>query len=296
MRIEEIKNKIFTIKNLYNLTHGLQLVSIVEMRKLKNLSLSFDPFSKKCVEILMRLIEYQKISDEEFIFFKKRKVKNVLALVFGSDRGFCGNYNKRILEYSFREIEKLKERFNVDVITIGKKTAKFFEKKKYSIKMKFSPIEQFEELSQATKLCETILNLYKKNEYQLILFFGTNYINAFYQAPWTIQILPLDEEKFKNILKEFLGKERVEKPIDYLFEPSFKEICEKLLFQLIEGEIYRAILEARASEEAERMIAMKRAMENAKKLMKKLKLLWFKEKENQITQEVLEISMTKEAM
>jgi len=96
------------------------------------------------------------------------------------------------------------------------------------------------------------------------------------------------------MLKKLAGQSLEEKRYNYIFEPSFNEIIDHLVFQLLENEIYHAILEALTSEQASRMIAMKRAMDNAKEIIKKLTLEYNKCRQAQITAEVSEITTAKE--
>ena len=296
MRMREIKNKINLIQNIYYLTQALELIAATKLKKLKNLTLNSRPFARKAIEILIRLLQYQKFFRKKLHYFQPQKSNKILAIVFASDRGFCGLYNKNIFKYAENEIEKLKKTAEVELITIGKKAANFFKNKNYKIKIEFPEIKEFEEKEKSDELFKFLLEFYQKAKYQMFLFFCTHYFTSFFQMPRTVQIFPPEEEKLRWMIKEITGEPILEKRLDYIFEPSFKEIFDVILFQIMTAEIYHAILEARTSEEVSRMVAMKRAMDNAQEIIKDLTSKYNKAKQAQITAEVCEITSAKEAL
>ncbi|HOA47601.1 MAG TPA: ATP synthase F1 subunit gamma [Candidatus Paceibacterota bacterium] len=304
MKLKEVKNKINATQNIYGLTQAMELIAAMKVRKLKNATLNSRPFVRKSIELLIKLIEYQKSLQEDVQNNLQDDKKNnpsvltqkILAVVFASDKGFCGVYNKNILRYAQRQIEQLKKEGEVELITIGKKTTNFFKTKKYTIKMEFPDIKEFEEKKRTDELFKYLEDFYQKGAYKKILLFATHYFTSFVQSPRTVQVFPADEKKLREMMKETAGKTVSEKKIDYIFEPSFEEIFDEALSQLMAAELYHAVLEARTSEEASRMMAMKRAMDNAKEVIKNLTLEYNKARQAQITSEVSEITSAKEAI
>jgi len=304
MKLREVKNKINSTKNIYALTQSLELVAAMKVRKLKNSTLNSRPFVKKSIEILIRLLEHKKSllekneSKNELVKTSSvgSNVKKILVIIFSSDRGFCGIYNKNILKCSEMEIKKLRDEGEVELITIGKKATNFFRKENYNVKIEFPEIKEFEEKKTSDKLFRCLLEFYQKGEYQKILFFATHYFTSFIQTPRIIQIFPFDEKLLRQMIQETTGETIMEENIDYIFEPSLEEIFEELTYQLMESEIYHAILEARTSEEASRMMAMKRAMDNAQDIIENLTLEYNKARQAQITSEISEITSAKEAI
>lgn len=295
MRLRELKNKINLTQNIFGVTQALELISAVKMKRTMKLALGSRPFARKVVGILKRLSQYQKISGIESLYFKIKEAKKILVLVLSSDRGFCGSYNKNILRLAEQEIGDLKKEAEIEIIALGKKTGNYFKKKNYKLRAEFFDVEEYEKFEKAKALANLLFSYYQKGEYQKIYFYCTHYFTPFFQLPRRIQILPLEEEKFEEMLKKIAGESIAQDRLDYIFEPSFKEIVGQLVLQLMEFEIYHAILEAQASEHASRMMAMKRAMDNAKEIIKDLTLEYNKARQAQITAEVLEITSAKEA-
>lgn len=295
MELKEIEEKISLTQNVSKITRALELVSALKMKKAQRIALEGRPFARKVFEILKRLSEYQKNFQKESFYFQERKTKKIFVVVVSSDRGFCGPFNKNILNFAQNEIEKMGKDF-VEIMAIGKKAIDFFKKKDFKVKVEFTGIGDYGKFEQIQPIAHLLLRYFKEGKYRKIFLFYTHFISTFFQKPRKIQILPPKEEFLKEIIKEDLGKVEPRQTIDYIFEPSPKEIFENLVPHLIEFEIYQAILEANASEHSARLMAMRRACENAKEMMENLILEYHKARQAQITSEVAEISLAKEAM
>lgn len=295
MRLPEIKNKIGLTQSIFGVTKALELVSAVKMKRATKLALGSRPFARKVVGILKRLSEYEESSKEVPFYFVPAEGKKILAVVIGSNKGFCGLYNKNILKFAEKEVVEFKKEAEVEIMAIGKKTINYFKKKNFHIRAEFLEVEDYEKFEKVKPLAALLFKYYREGEYQKILLYGTHYFNPFFQVPRKIQVLPLKKAVFAEMLEKLAGESVVEKRCEYIFEPSLKEIIEQLVLRLIEFEIYHAILEANASEHASRMMAMKRAMDNAKEIIKDLTLEYNKSRQAQITAEVCEITSAKEA-
>ncbi len=293
-KTREIKGKIATIQNLNKITSALELISAVKMKKAQRLALNSRPFATTILEILEVLGKFQK-EIKKSIFFIKRPTKKILAVVVASDRGFCGAFNKNILTFAEREIQKM-GREKVEIFAVGKKTIKFFQKKGYKIFEKITDIGDFGELHETKPIADKIIEAYLKNLFGEVFLFFTDFVSAFSQIPRKIQILPLEVEAINEILKSYSRPNEKIKPLPFiLLEPSPKEIFENVVPQLIRQVVHHTVLETNAAEHSARMMAMKRATENAKEILNKLILDYNKARQAQITAEVCEITFAKEA-
>lgn len=310
--LQDIKGKIRLVQRIAQVTRALELVSAVKMKKSQRIALNSRPFARKAVEILERLGQYQKkYSKKNSFYFQSKKVKKILVLVVSSDRGFCSAFNQNILRFAGRELEILRREAVVEIMAIGKKAINFFKKKKdFEVKIKFTGIGDYGEFEEIKPIANLLLDYFRKNKYQKIFLFYSDFVSSFLQKPQKIQILPLDTEVFEEMIEKsvFASKKysssdyqnqksnKIKENCEYLFEPTKKEIFENLVPQLIEFEIYQAILESNASEHSARMMAMRNASRNAKDLIETLTLEYNKVRQNQITSELSEISSAKEAM
>ena len=301
MLLKEIKSKINLAQDLLKITRALELVSAVKMRKAQKLALSSRPFTEVVLKVLGELSERPEEIRKSF-YFPEKKVKKTLVVVVSSDRGFCGAFNKNITNFAEREIEKLKE---VELFTIGKKAINFFKRKNYKTLVEFSGIGDYGKFEEVKPIADKLLNYFKENRFQKIILFYTDFISSFSQKPTKIQILPINLKEIEEILKNYQLKPQKNHPpavIQHpsskyyiLLEPSPREIFENLVPQLVRYLIYHSILEANASEHSARMMAMRRANENANEILKKLTLEYNKARQAQITAEVCETAMAKEA-
>lgn len=308
LKTREIKNKINVVQNLTKITGALELVSAVKMKKSQRLALNSRPFVRIILEILDELAHYQK-EIKKSVFFQERPVKKILAVVIASDRGFCGPFNRNILLFADKEIEKMN---NVEIFPVGKKAIKFFKKKNYPIFSETSGIGDFGELEETKPIADKLLEVFQKDIFQQIFLFYTDFISSFLQQPRKVQILPLKIEVIEGILENYRQEKGEEvlknypvssafhilpqKGVPYLLlEPSPEEIFDNLVPQLIRQMVHHTILETNAAEHSARMMAMKRAADNAKEILENLILDYNKARQNQITAEISEITSAKEA-
>lgn len=295
--LRELKRKIRVVQNISEITRALELISAVKMKKAQKLALQARPFTQKALEILFLLSKYQEEFGKKSIYFQKPKAKKSLAMIISSDKGFCGAFNKNILSFSEKEIEK--EKFQI--FAIGKKAVKFFKKKNFDVIVEFTGIGDWGEFEKIKPIADLILKYFQQKRFKEIFIFFNDFLSVFSQKPRKFRILPLDIENLRETLKIYALKTKKEfkeklKPIEFIFEPSAQEIFESLVPLLIEYLIYHSILEANASEHSARMMAMRQASQNAKEISEKLKLKYNKARQEQITKEVLEVAMAKEAL
>lgn len=299
MKSKEIKQKIGSVQNISKITNAMGLVSAVKMGKAQNLAFNCRPFAFKACKILKKLSVYQKKEGLQSLYFKEKPVKKILAVAISSDRGFCGSFNKNILNYAYKKIQDLEKTAPVEIAAVGKKSSSFFKRKGCKIKIEFSGIGDFGKISEIRPFAELLVKYFEK-EYQKIYLISTNFISTFVQEPYMTQLLPLEEGSMEKLLKEQFPKNfnEIEENhfLEYVFEPSPKDIFESLVPELVIFEIYHSVLEANASEHSARMIAMKNASDNAKEIIKLLTLDYNKARQEQITSELGEITSAKEAV
>ena len=299
MHPKEIKGKIEVTQGLSKITRALELVSAVKMKRAQRFALNSRPFTQVVLEILTNLEDHpQEI--KKSIYFQKRSVDKTLAVVISSDKGFCAAFNKNILGFARRSIERLK---NVEIFAIGKKAGKFFKKAGYRVLVEFSGIGDYGRVEDTRAIADKILDYFQKGRFQEIFLYYTDFVSSFTQKPREVRLLPLDMKVIKETLKHYQLKNaaRPESPFPLgrryytLLEPSPMEIFEALVPRLIAYLIHHSILEANASEHSARMMAMRRANENAEDILRRLTLEYNKARQAQITAEVCEIGTAKEA-
>lgn len=315
MNLREIKSKIKSNQRISHVTKALQMVSAVKMRKAQKMALDSRPFAQKVMNLLKKLAEYQEKYGEmtPFYFGENKESNKILVVVSSSDKGFCGNFNNNLLRFAEHEVSKLEKGSKqdsssreIEVFPIGKKANNFFKKKEFPIKAEFNGMGDYGEFNEIKPVADVLINYFETGEYRKIYLFWTDFISSFLQKPRKAQLLPIKSKVYKKLLenspvyesedKKYSQDKEEGKILDYIFEPSVKEVYNNLSVQMIEHIVYHSILENNASEHSARMIAMKNAHDNATELIDNLTLKYNKVRQNQITSEVCEINSARQAL
>ncbi len=289
MELKEIRLKIESVANIWKLTGALETLSALKMKKSQKIALESRPFAQR----LGRLIRRVEPTLKDRVKLRKRKLRTALAVVIASDRGFCGSFNQNILKNAENEIKKLEKKSPVTVLPVGKKAIAFFKKRGREFSRSVTGIGDYGTLEELKPLSDFIIKSYIDNDYQRVYLIWTDFVSTFNQKPKMMQLLPLEW----NELKEFACQsEDIAETAETAIEPSADMLVKEIIPQLAQYLIYQCVLESNASEHSARMTAMRNASDNARERVAELTLEYNKARQEQITNEVCEISSAKEAL
>ena len=291
MELKEVKAKISSVKNISELTGAMETFSALKMKKTQKRFLESKSFAEEMTVMLRNM--KKALKEGKSVFLEKRPVKNILVCVVASDRGFCGPFNSNILKLADKEIIKLREEGEIEILPIGKKAVNHYSKRE-KIRYSFSGVGDYWEFKQTKEISDFLVSSFLSNKYQKIYMFYTQFQSSFVQKATMVQLFPSTSESIENFTKKEELKEGVNK--NYLLEPSPKIILDEIIPIFVQYLIYQFILSANTSEHSARMMAMRNASDNAKGLLEDLRLVYNKARQEKITSEVCEISSTKEAM
>jgi F-type H+-transporting ATPase subunit gamma len=292
MELKEVKAKIGSVKNISEITSAMETFSALKMKKAQKRFSESKPFAREMAKMLKDLRKVLKEGRSKFI--EEKPVKNILICVVASDRGFCGSFNANILKFADKQIAKIREEGEVEIMPIGKKAVNHYAKTE-RIRYSFSGVGDYWGFRQTKEISDFLIKAFTENKYQKVYIFYTHFYSSFVQKPSVVQLFPLET----NTVDNFLSKEDIEScetDTNCLLEPSSKVILDEVIPVFIEYLIYQFILSANTSEHSARMMAMRSASDNARDLLEGLRLAYNKARQQQITSEVCEISSTKEAM
>lgn len=292
MDLRAVKTKIGSVKNITEITAALETFAALKMRKTQKRFNETKSFRGAMARILKRL--KKNLESNESIFLEEREVKKILVCVVASDRGFCGPFNSNILKASSKKIEELREEYKgveVEIMPIGKKAIRFFKKNEV-VKHEYSGIGDYWEYEQVKEISDFLVSSFVNKDYDQIYFFYTKFISSFSYKPKCVKLFPLN----KSIAEDFVQEESVEEKLEHVLEPTEKRILNEVVREFILYLIYQFILSANTAEHSARMTAMRNASDNASDILSDLKLEYNKARQQSITNEVSEISSTKEAM
>ena len=282
--LKEVRNRIATVQSTQQITKAMKMVSAAKLKRATNAIIALRPYATKLKEILENLSASLEGSSSPFI--EEREPNKVLIVTVSSNRGLAGAFNMNVIKAANNLIaEKYSEQFkngNVSIISIGKKTQDFYEKRKYNVVGNNNELYAALTFENVTKITDTIMDGFVKGEYDRVEVIYNRFRNAAVQFITTEQLLPLvKEEEVKTDAKAA--------NVDYILEPSKEEIVEQLIPKSIKIQLYKAVLDSHASEHGARMTSMDKATENAGELLKALKLSYNQARQAAITTELTEI-------
>lgn len=283
--LKEVRNRIASVQSTQQITKAMKMVSAAKLKRATNAIIALRPYATKLKEILENLSASLEGSSSPFI--QEREPNKVLIVTVSSNRGLAGAFNMNVIKAANNLIaEKYSEQLkngNVSIISIGKKTQDFYEKRKYNVIGNNNEVYTALTFENVTKITDLIMAGFIKGDFDKVEVVYNRFRNAAVQFITTEQLLPLPkaEEPAKELTKA--------SNVDYILEPSQEEIVEQLIPKSIKIQLYKAVLDSHASEHGARMTSMDKATENAGELLKALKLSYNQARQAAITTELTEI-------
>lgn len=279
--LKEIRNRISSVSSTMQITSAMKMVSAAKLKKAQDAITAMRPYSNKLTEILQSL---SSSIDSDNKYAQKRTVKKVLIVSISSNRGLCGGFNSNIFKKSTELANSVYNDTDVSFVAIGKKGNDFLQK---SYNVESNHIDIFDNLNMesVSLIAESLMQMFVNEDFDKIDIVYNKFKNAATQVVVNEQFLPIsDVEDDSN------------NNLDYIFEPSKKEIIEELIPKSLKNQLFKAIRDSWASEHGARMTAMHKATDNATELRDQLKLAYNQARQAAITNEILEIVGGAEAL
>lgn len=282
--LADVKNSIRAIGDTSKITNAMKLISTSKMQKAiqrydANL-LYFNRVRSALKDILVHSHELH------HTFLEKHEKGRPAYIVIAADKGLCGAYNHNILNFA-HDFMKPDDKF---VITIGQEARAFFERKNIPIDVEYLHISQNPTLYEARNLADDLSKMYKDSEMNEVYLLYTRYYSSVKQVPTALKLLPVELSSFADIETEL----EYENEMNY--HPSPKQVFDMLVPQYIIGLVYGALIQAFASENSARMVAMDSSSKNAEEMLGKLNIELNRARQQAITMEITEIVGAIEAL
>jgi F-type H+-transporting ATPase subunit gamma len=266
----------------------MQMIAAAKMRKAQQRALDSRPYAQMLNRVLVSLSKHSE--DELHPLLQVRPVQHTLVYVVATDKGLCGGLNTNL----FREIQQF-DPATTSFIATGKKAADFLARTKRNLLADF-PMRDTPDYAEVKPVSQFIIEKFLAGECDRAVVLYTDFVNTLTQIPSAHEILPITSFQMGGKHAEETSSSEEEAMSAFKFEPSPQEVLNSLLPFYVGNELYAMILNARASEQSARMVAMKNATDNAKSLIKDLTLEYNKIRQAAITTEILEISTAQIAM
>lgn len=279
--VRAIRDRIRSVSSTAKVTRAMELVAASKMRRAQERALASRPYSEQMIAVLSQLATFTTGGDGALLhpLLEQREVKSLAYIHITADRGLAGGLNANmnragasmLLEYQPR-VDRL------SVIPAGRKGRDFFRRSGMSITAEFGELGDFPAFEDVRPIARVVIDDFLSGKVDQVMIGYQRFVNAAVQRPTIKQILPVQPPTGESA-----------KPVDFIFEPSPKELLATLLPRFVEMQIYAAVLEARASEQSARMVAMRQATDAAKEMVGDLTLAYNKARQEGITGELLDI-------
>ncbi len=291
--LKEVRSRIASIKSTRQITSAMKMVSASKLRKGQNAIHNLRPYEEQLRLILNNVNKGLKEEDKN-ILCSPKPVSDALVVVVASNKGLCGTFNSHLLKKTVKHILILKEQgFKVKLWIIGKKAEDFFKKTNYPVDGLFHDLIDKVTFENAFKFANQAMVNIENGTFQRIDFVYNRFVNAATYDIIAEQILPLTLENNSDDMGRSVKKGE---EVEYILEPSKKEIMNELVPKVIQTYIYRILLDSYASEQGARMTSMHKATDNATELLKNLTITYNKVRQSSITNEIVEIVGGAEAL
>ena len=281
-QLKEVRNRIKSVQSTQQITKAMKMVSAAKLRRAQDAIVQMRPYAQKLQEMLSNIVSNTEMEGGN-VLAQERAVERVLLIVITSDRGLAGAYNANVIKKAKQTItEQYPSQFaagNVTIWSIGKKGYEHFVKSNYNVTDTHKDIFlnlTFDNVQQAS---QAAVKAFRNREFDAVQIIYSEFKNAATQRFVSEQFLPIPKAQQVNTTTKS----------DFIFDPNKEELIAELMPKILNTQLYKAVLDANASEHGARMTAMDKASENANELLRNLKISYNRARQAAITTELTEI-------
>jgi F-type H+-transporting ATPase subunit gamma len=286
--LRDIQRRIKAVTNTRQITKAMKMVAAAKLRKAQQRMLEMRPYADKMYSVIANLAAGTEQEAHPLLIQRPRK--NAEVLVLTSDRGLCGAFNSNIMKATTKYIDELgteakedavsTEGLEVSISTVGRKAVDYCKRRDIGIRNSWTGISGNISFENAQDIAGDIIQNYLDGNLDEIYIVYNEFKNVVQQIVRVVKLLPT--EAHADDADE-------SQAVDFIYEPSKEQLLDDLLPKNVEIQIFRALLESQASEEAARMSAMENATQAATEMIDSLTLKYNKARQASITAELMDI-------
>jgi F-type H+-transporting ATPase subunit alpha len=286
--LRDIKRRIKAVQNTRQITKAMKMVAAAKLRKAQTRMLELRPYADRMGGVIQSLASGADRESHPLLAARQPRVVEVIAMT--SDRGLCGAFNANVLKAAGRLVADLEQNeidsvkgggLRVGISAVGKKAVDYYKRRNVELRRTWLGLSGGNiAYASAQGVAGDIIGKYVSEEVDEVHLVYNEFVNAGRQEVVTRKLLPLSQFEVEEVVGE---------RADFIYEPSEEAILEQLLPKNVEIQIYRALLESQASEEAARMSAMENATKAANEMIDRLTLQYNKARQASITAELMDI-------
>jgi len=272
----DIRRRIGSVRNIKQITRAMQFVAASKLKRAQDATLASRPYSEKLDEVLADLAAV--LGGDDHPLLAAREGGKRLIVLFTTDRPLAGPLNTNVVRFVARDI--LDHPGDVSVITVGRKGRDAMRRSGVPLEAHFANFGDRPTFADVLPLARLVTDDFLAGTYGQVDIVYPHWVSTLVQRPTLLRILPIQPAADTDGIP---GNQ-------FIFEPSAASVLEQLLPRYVATRLFQAVLEAKASEESSRMVAMKNATENAEDLIEDLTLSYNKVRQANITREMIEIA------
>lgn len=282
--IKDLRKRIVTVSNTRQTTKAMKMVSAAKLRRAQEAIMSQRPFAKKIGSMIQTVAAAGLGSIEVSPLIGETTGQGrTLLVIVTSDRGLCGGFNSNIIKAAQRWVDEEKsKRASIEICCVGKRGYEFFKTKPNYKSRYFGEFGGKVQFTAAKKLSAHLVDEFASKKVDEVVVIYNEFKNAISQRVIVEQYLPLNPNAAQ-------AGTTTANPELFIMRPAQPALLDALLRKHFGVQAFRILLESQASEHGARMSAMENATKNAGEMIRKLTLLYNKQRQAGITKELLEI-------
>ena len=281
-QLKEVRNRIKSVQNTQQITKAMKMVSAAKLRRAQDAIIQMRPYARKLQEMLSNIVSGNG-GDMNIDLATERTIEKVLIISITSDRGLAGAYNSNLIKLTKQVINEhyseQARKGNVTIWSIGKKGSEHFTKIKFKSDSTYKDIFLHLSFEQVQVAAQAAVKAFEHKEFDVVEIVYSEFKNAATQRFAVERFLPIPKVTPKPGAKK----------TDFIFEPEKEKLIAELMPKILNTQLYKAVLDANASEHGARMTAMDKASENANEILKTLRISYNRARQAAITTELTEI-------
>jgi F-type H+-transporting ATPase subunit gamma len=291
--LKDLRNRIASVKATRKITKAMQMVAAAKLRRAQEAATAARPFAERMDAVLANLGAKANREGASPLLVGNGKDQTHLLIVMTAERGLCGGFNSNISKLARADAQKLLAAGKtVKILTVGRKGADNLRRDLGRnivdrVEMKTRAIA----FSNADDVAKKALAMFEAGEFDVATLYFSEFKSVIAQKPTALQLIPAKLPEAKAADAKASGSEAI-----YVYEPEEDVILGQLLKRNISTQIFRGLLENAASEQGARMSAMDNATRNAGDMINKLTIKYNRQRQANITKELIEIISGAEAL
>ena len=276
--LKEVKGRIATVNNTRKITSAMKMVASAKLHKAQGAISNMLPYEHRLHGLLNNLLN----GGDVISWNTPREVKRIALVVFSSNSSLCGGFNANVIKHVSQWIEEHQVFGNENILIypVGRKVADAIVKMGLAVQGDYQHMAENPSFAEAAVLAQRLMDQYEHGELDQVELLYNHFKSTATQILTREVFLPMQTSIHATDVKE---------EVDYILEPSKKELLDTLLPKVLRLKLYTVLLDSNASEHAARTMAMQIATDNADDLLQELRLMYNKTRQQAITSELLDI-------